>query len=113
SASLFRKEILKHRNSSNRPPIGLRATRLYDMVPLAPEKRLDLARLVGHPERASYRTIKAIVSESDDTLALYFSQKSPAATDPYGRSRDRIWNLLYALALTAAYGENIPWDVDD
>ncbi|MFI5841407.1 hypothetical protein ACIA8K_17055 [Catenuloplanes sp. NPDC051500] len=88
-------------------PYGVRRIVAYELLPLTPEERASLADLAGRPERAGYRTVKAILSESDDTLVEYFREQLPAGQETADPGRYAAFQLLYLLSLASARGSSV------
>jgi len=85
----------------NKSSGGYAEKALYDLRPLTPAERTDLAERIGHPKRADLDTVRAICRPEDDArLQEFFVTKKEAQAG----SRTRDLDLFYLLALTFARG---------
>ncbi|GAA1878672.1 hypothetical protein [Asanoa iriomotensis] len=99
---LFRGELARLKQASRvagerRAPYGVRRTLHYELAALTDDQRHELAHRAGRPERAGYRTVKAILTETDDTLTAYFEQQIPPAHPQQDPERYGAFQLLYLL----------------
>lgn len=88
---------------------GINRVKFFELAPLSRDQRYTLAQQVGKPERAGYRTIKAIVAESEDTLPDYFGEQIPSAAPRQDPGRYAAFQLLYLLSLATASGPYFDW----
>jgi hypothetical protein len=112
--ALFLKTVLRMRREANlqgfaKAPYGIRRTQHFELAPLTDGQRYELAHLAGRPERARYRTVKAIVAEADDTLPKYFAEKISTEHPRENPATYAALELLYLLGLATVSGGGVEW----
>ena len=110
----FASEILRLRREArlireHGLPDGVNRVQHFGLTPLDAKQKSELAGLVGHPERAGYRTVKAIVADTDDTLPAYFDEQIPPTAPRQDPARYAAFELLYLLSLATVSGGTIEW----
>ncbi len=95
----------------DRKPVGYRYTKLYRLENLSLSQRRELAEDYGSPDRAAFRTIRAIAHDDSGLTSLtelfdreHKARRAPAAGPRLGDQLD----FFYIFALNAACGGN-PW----
>ncbi len=95
----------------DRKPVGYRYTRLYKLENLSPAQRRELAEDLGVPERAAFRTVRAIARDDSGLISVtqLFDREHKARRPSAAAARpgDRL-DFFYIFALNAVCGGN-PW----
>ena len=109
AASMLRLRREARLTGGHELPAGVKRVQLFELAPLSPEQKNELAVWAGHPERAGYRTLDAIVAEKDDTLPAYFEEQIPPTGVRQDPGRYDAFELLYLLSLATVVGGSIEW----